>query len=659
MTNKILKKISNTVRGLSIDSIQRANSGHPGLPMGMSDVGVVLFSKFLKFNPNNPEWFNRDRFVLSGSHGSMLLYSLLHLYGYDLSLDDLKDFRQWGSKTPGHPEYKITCGVDTTTGPLGQGLSNAVGMAFAESHLSAKYNKKDKKIINHFTYTIAGDGDLQEGVSHEVCSFAGHNKLNKLIVFYDSNNITIDGENGLSFTENVYKRFEAYNWHVQNINGHNYKDISKSIKKAKKTKKPSLIICRTIIGYGSPNLNNKSAVHGSPLGVLEVGLTKDNLGIPQDEFYISKSVLDFTRKAIIKGQKVNDKWNAKFEAYKTEYKDIATELIRSINNELPELDLPYFEQGSIATRTASGKIIDYLADNIPMLVGGSADLTPSNKTKAKKQSAYNPNNKTGQYIHYGVREFGMGAIMNGISLHGGLLPYGGTFFVFSDYMHPSIRMAALMGLQVIYVFTHDSIGLGEDGPTHQPVEHLTILRAIPNLINIRPMDANETSIAWQVALKRKTGPTSLILTRQNVPTFDRKTSGFASYNEAEKGAYVLVQDENYEIILIGTGSEIEIVLKAKKLLNKKGIKVRVVSMPSFELFEAQSNDYKKSVFPDNKRKRVAVEAGASQSWYKYVGTNGKIIGLDTFGASAAFEVLYEKFGITAEQTVIAALSILN
>ncbi|HIP49545.1 MAG TPA: transketolase [Lutibacter sp.] len=652
MKNKNLKAIANTIRGLSMDGVQKANSGHPGLPLGMADVGAVLFNDFLKFNPKNPNWFNRDRFVLSGGHGSMLLYSLLHLYGYDLSMDDLKDFRQWHSKTPGHPELQDTPGVETTTGPLGQGVANAVGMALAEAHLAAKYNQKEAKIVNHYTYTMLGDGDLQEGVSHEAMAFAGHNKLGKLIALYDSNHITIDGETKLSYSENVKGRFKAYGWHVQKIDGHNFAEIKKALKKAKKSNKPSLIICKTVIGFGSPNKQGKSAAHGSPLGADEIKLTKEALGIPQKDFYVSDEVYEMTQKAIEKGVNKEDKWNEKCTSYKASNEKLYTEFTQVIKGQLPELDIPIFESGSkLATRSASGKVLDYLAENIPALVGGSADLSPSNNTRAASQEAFSKKNKAGNYIHYGVREFGMAAIMNGMALHGGLIPYAGTFFVFSDYMRSAIRMAALMEQQVIYVFTHDSIGLGEDGPTHQPIEHLASLRAIPNLVTFRPMDANETVIGWRVALERKKGPTALVLTRQGLPIIDRKKKGVTDCQAADRGGYVLVQDEEFDTILIASGSEVEIALKAKEILNKKGIKVRVVSMPSTDIFDEQSQKFKENVLPSKITKRVAVEAAASQSWHKYVGLAGKIIGIDSFGASAPIAVLYKEFGITAEKVV--------
>ncbi len=660
MNTDLLKKVANTIRGLSIDAIQKANSGHPGLPMGMADVAAVLFNEHLKFNPKNPDWFDRDRFVLSGGHGSMLLYSLLHLYGYDLSIHDIKEFRQWHSKTPGHPEVQDTPGVETTTGPLGQGLANAVGMALAESIIAAKYNT-NSEIINHYTFVTAGDGDLEEGLSHEVCSFAGHNKLGKLILFYDSNHITIDGKTKLSFSEDIQKRFEAYNWHVSEVDGHNYDEINEAIKKAKsETDKPTIIICNTTIGFGSPNKAGTSGIHGSPLGEEEIILTKENLGISPEKFYVPKEVYNFTEETVNKGIEANQIWKRNFESYAENNEKAAIELQDIIDNKLPDFKLSEFEAGTkLATRASSGKVIEELAEQLPMLIGGSADLTPSNKTKAKSQTEYSPSNRWGNYIHYGIREFGMAGIMSGIALHGGLIPYGGTFFVFSDYMRSAMRMAALMGIRVIYVLTHDSIGLGEDGPTHQPVEHLSSLRAIPNMVNFRPMDANETALAWKLALKRTDGPSTLVLTRQSLTTVDRHSRNFADLSDAEKGAYILSDDIDFDIILTASGSEVEIALNAKELLNKDGIEVRVVSFLSQELFDKQSDDYKKSVLPDFAEKRIAVEAGVGMSWYKYIGTKGKFIGMDTFGASAPFEVLYKKFGITAEAVYRAAKEMLK
>ncbi|NPA67003.1 MAG: transketolase [Chlorobi bacterium] len=660
MNTDLIKKTANTVRGLSIDAIQKANSGHPGLPLGMADAVTVLFNEHLKFNPENPQWFDRDRFVLSGGHGSMLLYSMLHLYGYDLTMDDIKEFRQWHGKTPGHPEYRDTPGVETTTGPLGQGLSNAVGFALAESILAAKYNT-DTEIINHYTYVTAGDGDLEEGISHEVCSFAGHNKLGKLILLYDSNNITIDGKTELSFSEDIKKRFEAYGWHVSEIDGHNYDEINEAIKNAKsETSKPSIIICKTIIGYGSPNKAGTHDVHGSPLGEEEIILTKENLGISTEKFYVPQEVYDFTKEKIKKGAEDEAAWNKLFEKYKADNEDAAAELENIIKGILPEIKIKEFEAGTkLATRASSGKVIEQLAEQLPNLIGGSADLTPSNKTKAGSQISYSPENPWGTYIHYGIREFGMAGIMNGLALHGGLIPYGGTFFVFSDYMRSAMRMAALMKTRVIYVLTHDSIGLGEDGPTHQPVEHLASLRAIPNMTVFRPADANETALAWKLALENTEGPSCLVLTRQGLTTLDRNGRDFAKTENAEKGAYAVSDDVDFDIILTASGSEVEIALKAKEMLNRDGIEVRVVSFLSMELFDKQSEEYKKELLPDYATKRVAVEAAASMSWHKYVGLQGKIISLDTFGASAPYEVLYEKFGITPEAVYKAAKEILG
>jgi transketolase len=654
MNNRILQQLANTVRGLSIDAIQKANSGHPGLPMGMADVASVLFNKHLKFNPKNPDWFDRDRFVLSGGHGSMLLYSLLHIYGYNLTMDDLKKFRQLHSKTPGHLEVQETEGVETTTGPLGQGIANAVGMALAETMLAARFNQ-EIELINHFTFSMLGDGDLQEGISHEVCAFAGHNKLGKLIAFYDSNKITIDGDTSLSFTDDTRKRFEAYHWQVLEVDGHNYDEIDQAIKQAKvETEKPSLIICKTIIGYGSPNKQGTHHVHGAPLGDDEVALTKKNLGISEENFYIPKEVYEFAADIAAKGAEVEKNWNNLLLDLQKSNSELYRQFKTIVNNEIGDVNFPYFKEGKIATRKASGEVLSVITSQIPIMVGGSADLTPSNNTRAKGQTSYSPGNRQGNYVHYGIREFGMGAIMNGIALHGGILPYGGTFFVFSDYMRPAVRLSAMMGLRVVYVFTHDSIGLGEDGPTHQPVEHLTSMRAMPNLLVLRPMDANETSVAWQVALKNTNRPSALILTRQNLSTIVRDGETIALCKNAAKGGYVLTEDENFDIILIATGSEVEIALEAKRQLNKNNRKVRVVSMMSAELFDEQDESYKEEVLPKKITRRIAIEAGASLGWYKYVGLSGKVIGIDRFGASAPMNVLYNNFGITAENIVKTA-----
>lgn len=657
------KQIAKIIRGLSIDMVESANSGHPGLPLGMADITAVLWGKYLKHNPKNPNWFNRDRFVLSGGHGSALLYSILHLSGYDLSLDELKNFRQWGSKTPGHPEYHHTPGVETTTGPLGQGIANAVGMAFAEKNLAARFNEVSSQVINHFTYVFAGDGDLQEGISHEACSFAGHNKLNKLILFYDANDITIDGNINLSYTENVEMRFQAYNWNVLKIDGHNYEEINSAIQKAQaENNRPTIIISKTTIGFGSPNKAGTSGVHGSPLGSEEAKLTKKQLGLPEnDQFYIPNDLNNFLEESLQNGKQNEDSWKQLFSTYEQNHPEKADKLNKVMENQIDTdfLDkLPQFPAGeSMATRASSGKSLELFFNEISQLIGGSADLTGSNKTRTKSVEDFSPENPSGRYVYYGVREHAMAAMMNGMALHGGILPYGGTFFVFTDYMRPAMRMAALMGIQVIYVLTHDSIGLGEDGPTHQPVEHLSALRAIPNLTVIRPADANETLEAWKFAMLQKTAPTALVLTRQNLPTLDR-----TQYSKAEnlkKGAYVLTEDADFDLIIIATGSEIEIALEAKTKLNENGKKVRVVSFPSTEIFDQQSDEYKASILPQS-APRIVIEAGSDMSWYKYLsGSDFRVISMQTFGASAPYKTLYEKFGITAKNLVEQSLELLS
>ena len=657
-----IKTIANTIRGLAIDGVSAANSGHPGMPLGMADVSAVLWSEFMNHNPNDTQWWNRDRFVLSAGHGSMLIYSLLHLYGYDLSIDDLKAFRKWGSKTPGHPENFVTQGVETTTGPLGQGVANAVGMALAEASLAGRYNKEGYEIIDHYTYVIAGDGCLQEGISHEACSFAGHNQLGKLIMLYDSNNITIDGPIHISYSEDVEKRFEAYGWQVIKINGHDYEQIREAIKEAKSEKsKPSIIICETIIGFGSPNRAGTSKAHGEPFPAEEIVLTKEKLGLPIDKsFFVPEEIVNLRKITQEKGEKIQNQWNALWDNYKNKYSELAEELEKSMKGEISEkaFDIPTFgSEKAIATRSASGIVLNYIAQYIPQLMGGSADLTPSNNTLAAGEESFSPKNLKGRYIRYGIREHGMAAIMNGLALHGGVLPYSGTFFVFSDYMRPAMRMSALMEQQVIYVLTHDSIGLGEDGPTHQPEAHLWAYRMIPNMCVVRPMDANETVEAWKIALKNKKTSTCLVLTRQNLPVYDREKLGWAKAEEAQKGGYVLCEDKDFEAIIIATGSEVELTIEAKLKLNEQGMKVRVVSMPSTNVFDNQPEDYQESVLPKNITRRVAVEAGVTLGWYKYVGTHGKVIGLDRFGASAPYKVLYQEFGITSDAIVEAVNSI--
>ena len=656
------KIIANTIRGLSVDGVAAANSGHPGMPLGMADVCAVLWSEHMNFNPKNPKWLNRDRFILSAGHGSMLIYSLLHLYGYDLSMDDLKAFRQWGSKTPGHPENFVTAGVETTTGPLGQGVANAVGFALAEASLAARYNREGSEIIDHYTYVVAGDGCLQEGISHEACSFAGHNKLGKLIMLYDSNNITIDGPTHISFTEDTRKRFEAYGWQVLEIDGHNYDQINTAIAEAKKEKsKPSIIICKTIIGFGSPNRAGTSKAHGEPFPAEEIELMKEKLGLPKDKsFFVPDEISDLRAKTQEKGENLENKWNELWENYKNKNQEAAKELENSIKGEISKeaLDIPLFgSEKAIATRSASGTVLNHIAKYIPQLMGGSADLTPSNNTLPVGEESFSPENPKGRYIRYGVREHGMAAIMNGMALHGGVLPYSGTFFVFSDYMRPAMRMSALMEQQVVYVLTHDSIGLGEDGPTHQPEAHLWAYRMIPNMTVIRPMDANETAEAWKSALKNKKGPTCLVLTRQNLPVYDRAGLGWAKSEEAQKGGYVLCEDKDFEAIIIATGSEVELAVEAKAKLNEQGVKVRIVSMPSTNIFDEQPQEYKESVLPKNILKRVAVEAGVTLGWYKYVGLEGRVIGLDRFGASAPYKTLYKEFGITTDAIVEAVNSL--
>ncbi len=661
-TMSIHDLVANTIRGLSMDSVQAADSGHPGLPLGVADVATVLWGKLLKHNPSYPKWPDRDRFVLSAGHGSMLLYSLLHLSGYALSLEELKNFRQWDSLTPGHPESHITPGVETTTGPLGQGLSNAAGMALAERWLAEHFNKPGFEIVNHFTYAIASDGDLMEGISHEACALAGHLGLGKLIVLYDDNKITIDGATELSYSDNVATRFQAYGWHTQQVDGHNPEEIEAAIIEAQRQNgRPSLISCRTIIGYGSPNRQGTAKVHGEPLGEEELRLTKENLGWPlEPKFYVPERAAAHLRSAGEAGAEKQAAWERLFSDYQAAYPEEAAEFIRTVTKQLPEdwqADLPEFEPGKkLATRASSGQILDVLAKNIPELVGGSADLTGSNKTRPKGETHLEREDFSGRYIHFGIREFGMGGMMNGMSLHGGIRPFGGTFLIFSDYMKHTIRLAALMEQPIIYVFTHDSIGLGEDGPTHQPIEQLIGLRAIPNLVVFRPAEAGETAIGWQVALERKHGPTALVLTRQGLPTLDRTKYGSASY--ARRGAYVLSDVDDPAVILIGTGSEVHIALEAQARLAEEGIGARVVSMPSWELFEQQPAHYRESVLPAAITARVSIEAAAPHGWERYTGSGGAIIGLNRYGASAPYEIVYERLGITAEAMVEAVKGLL-
>lgn len=649
---------ANTIRGLAMDAVQQANSGHPGMPMGMADAAVVLWTQFLRHNPGDPEWFDRDRFVLSAGHGSMLLYSLLHLSGYDLPMEELINFRQWGSKTPGHPENHETVGVETTTGPLGQGITNAIGMALAERWLAARFNRPGHTIVDHYTYVIASDGDLMEGVSHEASSLAGHLALSKLIVLYDDNNISIDGSTDLTFTEDVLARYASYGWHVQQVDGHDPAAVYAAIEAARMDeKRPSLIACRTTIGYGSPNRAGTAQAHGEPLGEEELKLTKENLGWPlTPRFYVPDGVYDFMQT----NGEAAAAWKKRWEAYQETFPQQAAELTAALRGDLPanwDEILPVFEAGKkLATRASSGQALNAIAPHVPYLLGGSADLTGSNKTDLKGKADLKPDDFSGRYIRFGVREHAMGGMMNGMALHGGIRPYGGTFLVFSDYMRPSIRLAALMHLPVIYVFTHDSIGLGEDGPTHQPVEHLMALRAIPNLTVIRPADAAETAVAWRAALENKSGPSALALTRQGVPTLDR--SKYAAADGLLKGGYVLSDAPDPQVILLGTGSEVAIALQAQELLAEKGVVARVVSMPSWELFASQDDAYRHSVLLPGVTARVSIEAGVTFGWERFVGQGGKSIGLDRFGASAPYQTIYEQLGLTAQAMAGAALSLL-
>ncbi len=664
MANNSLDQLcANTIRTLAMDGVQKANSGHPGMPMGMADVAYVLWTKYLKHNPKNPNWADRDRFILSAGHGSMLIYSLLHLTGYEVSMDDLKNFRQMGSITPGHPEFGMTPGVETTTGPLGQGFATGVGFAMAENHLAAEFNSEDQKIVDHYTYAIVSDGDLMEGVSHEAASMAGHLGLGKMIYLYDSNQISIEGDTDIAFTEDVKKRFDGYNWHVTEIDGHDHAQIAKAIEEAQSvTDKPSLVVCKTKIGFGSPNKEGKEESHGAPLGVDEIRLTKEAYGMdPEKSFFVADEVSEVFKASIAKGAEAEASWKKKFEEYAAQNSEKATEFTSRMNRVIPEaMDdaLPVFpaDEKGLATRASSGKVIAALKDAVPALFGGSADLAPSTKTDLTGGGDYSKENPAGRIIHYGVREFGMSAAVNGMALHGGVIPFGATFFVFTDYMRPALRLAALMKAPSIFVMTHDSIGLGEDGPTHQPIEHLASIRAMPNVLVLRPGDANEVSQAWKAAIENANGPTVLVLTRQNIPTYERTEANAASL--LAKGAYVFADSEKDtpDAILIGTGSELSLVVEAKAELKAKGVDARVVSMPSWELFEKQSAEYKESVLPKSVTNRVSVEAGSTFGWGKYVGSEGTSIGVDTFGESAPIEELYEHFGITTAKVVEAALS---
>ncbi|MBA4385926.1 MAG: transketolase [Anaerolinea sp.] len=666
MNDDLQNKAINTLRFLSADGVQQANSGHPGLPMGAAALAFTIWTKHLKFDPQNPDWADRDRFILSGGHGSMLLYSMLHLTGFKVSLDDLKNFRQWGSITPGHPEYGFTPGVDTTTGPLGQGLSNGVGMAIAEAHLAAEFNKGDQKIVDHYVYGIVTDGDLQEGVASEAASLGGHLKLGKIIYCYDDNHISIDGSTALSFTEDRGKRFEAYGWHVSYVkDGNDVEEIDNAIKAAKLDPRPSLIVCRTHIGFGMPNRQDTSKAHGEPPGDDELNAAKRNLGWPEEpRFYVPEDVKAFFVKVGEAGSASKKAWDASLEKYTKTYPDESNEFTRRMSGKLPagwESALPEFaaDPKGIASRVASGQSLNALAAVLPELMGGSADLTPSNNTWLKESTAFQTDNPLGRYLHFGVREHGMGAVVNGIAYHKGLIPFGATFLVFTDYMRGAIRVGAFTHLQTIWVMTHDSIGLGEDGPTHQPVEHLAALRAIPNLTVIRPADANETAQAWRAAVENSHGPTLLALSRQNLPTVDR--SQMASASGTLKGAYVLADlgKGKPELILMASGSEVDLILKAGQELAAAGHSVRVVSFPSWELFEKTDQSYKDSVLIPGVKARLAVECGIAQGWEKFTGFDGKIIAMPGYGASAPAAILMDKFGFTIKNVVETAKSLLH
>lgn len=648
----------NTIRFVSADGVQVANSGHTGMPMGAAALAYALYVRQMKHNPKNPLWPDRDRFVLSGGHASMLMYSILHLTGYDISVEELNRFRQWGSITPGHPEWGLTPGVDTTTGPLGQGFAAGVGMAIAEAHLAAEFNESDINLIDHYTYGIVTDGDLMEGISSEAASLAGTLKLGKLIYLYDSNRITIEGSTDLAFTEDVAKRFEAYDWHVQTVeNGHDVEAIDQAIELAKKDPRPSLIICKTIIGYGLPTRANTSGIHGTPAGWDELNLAKQNAGIPTEPlFYVTDEILAHFRSKIDDGVSAEAEWQERFKQYATKYPEKAKEFERRFKRELPanwDADLPAFEpnEKGLATRVASWHTIQAVAKAVPELIGGSADLAPSNNTWMDAYEAFGPENPEGRNIHYGVREIGMAAVSNGLFVHGGLRPYCATFLVFSDYLRGSLRVSALAEMADIFVFTHDSIGVGEDGPTHQPIETLMSLRLMPNLQVIRPADANETVEAWKQALLNTKEPTALILTRQNVPTLDREK--FAKADGLAKGAYVLYQSKagDPDLIILATGSEVSLAISCLPELEARGINTRIVSFPCWSLFEAQPKAYRDSVLPPTVKNRFSIEAGRTMGWERWIGENGASLGIDHFGQSAPGNLVFEKYGFTVENVL--------
>ncbi len=655
----------NTIRTLAMDAVQKADSGHPGAPMGLAPLAYALFTRHMRHNPSDPKWANRDRFVLSNGHASMLLYASLFLSGYDVTLDDIKEFRQWGSRTPGHPEYGHTPGVETTTGPLGQGVANAVGMAVAEAHLAKEFNKDGATIVDHHTWFICGDGCMMEGISHEAASFAGHFKLGKLIGFYDSNHISIDGSTNLTFTDDTAKRFEAYGWQVLHIDDVNDLDaIDRAVSDARAdTERPTLVITKTVIGYGSPNRAGTAKAHGEALGEKEIELTKKALGWEwSDPFHVPAEALEHWREVQVRGAAAQDEWRRALIAYTKANPNEAKEFGRRMQGDLPggwQQAIPTFttENGNIASRASSGIVLNAIAAKLPELMGGSADLSGSNLTTLKDIPRFEPANYGGRNVAFGVREHGMGSIMNGMAVHGGIIPYGGTFLVFADYMRPPIRLAALMKQQVIYVFTHDSIGLGEDGPTHQPIEQLTSLRCIPNLLVVRPADSNETAEAWRVAITHRTGPIALVLTRQKLPLIDR--TRYAAADGVSKGAYVLAASEGGkpDVVLMASGSEVSLVIEAYERLTKEGVKAQVVSFPSHELFLQQPEEYRRSVLPAGAA-HVAIEAAHPMSWHRFIGASGVVIGIDHFGASAPFQRIYSEFKITVEHVVTATKELL-
>ena len=682
MSQSIEQPCVNAIRMLSVDAVEKAKSGHPGAPMGLAPTAYLLWTRFMKYNPRNPSWPDRDRFVLSAGHGSMLLYSMLYLTGYDVPLDQIKQFRQWGSLTPGHPERELTPGVETTTGPLGQGFGNGVGMAIAEAYLAARYNRLGFEVVSHFTYGIVSDGDLMEGVASEAASLAGHLKLGKLIYLYDNNHISLAASTDLTFTEDCAKRFEAYGWHTQAVeDGNDLEALDRALRAARtETARPSLILVRTHIGFGSPGKQDTFEAHGAPLGEEEVKLTKQKLGWPAEPpFFIPDEALAHFRESVTKGQRAEAEWKERFSAYVRKFPAVADELEQALRGELPagwEESIPDFpaDAKGLATRVASGKVLNAIAPKLPTLIGGSADLNPSTHTVLQKLGDFESPERTfadsqgsagggfsyaGRNLHFGVREHGMGAACNGMAAHGGIIPFGSTFLIFSDYMRPSIRLAALMGLGVIYVFTHDSVGLGEDGPTHQPIEQLAALRAIPRLVVIRPGDANETAVAWRVAIETRDRPVALALTRQNVPTLDR--TQFAAADGLRRGAYVLADppDGRPDLVLIGTGSEVSLAVAAREKLSERKIQARVVSMPSWELFDLQPKEYRDSVLPPSIKRRVAVEAALPQGWHRYVGDGGDVIGIERFGASAPGNVVMEKLDFTVNHVVERALALLE